>query len=93
MLDMKKIYELMEIKDVNNIYALAKVTKIPYTTLSYMVKGHDMHVSSLIELAHFFNVPIDELISKHYGITVVSEDKEITCNTTNIYEATLSSMM
>lgn len=93
MLNLKKLYELMAIRNVKNVYELSKAVKIPYTTLSYMVKGHDMHVSSLVEIAHFFNVPIDDLIGKHYGITVVSDDKEILCSTTNIYEATMSSMM
>ena len=93
MLDMNKLNELMVIKNIRNVYALSKAIKIPYTTLSYMVKGHDMHVSSLVEIAHFFNVPVDDLIAKSYGIAVISEGEEKLCSTTNIYEATVSSMM
>ncbi len=93
MLDVKKIFELMKIREVKNVYELSKVTKIPYTTLSYMIKGHDMHVSSLIELAHFFNVPLDDLVQKYYGIITVSDNKIVKWSTTNIYEATMSSIV
>ena len=93
MLDVKKIFELMKVREVKNVYELSKVTKIPYTTLSYMIKGHDMHVSSLIELAHFFNVPLDDLVQKYYGIITVSDNKIVKWPTTNIYEATMSSIV
>lgn len=93
MLNTKNFYELMKLKGVRNISELARKTKIPYTTIGYMLSGHDMHVSSLIELAHFFKVPIDTLINKSYGITVFTEDDIIECPTTNIYEATMSTMM
>lgn len=93
MLNLKIFYELMSIKDVKSILELSRKTKIPYTTLKYMIAGHDMHVSSLIELSKFFNVPIDHLINKYYGITGYKEDKIINYSTSNIYEATLSSMM
>lgn len=93
MLNSNKFYELMDVKSIKNIYELSKLTRIPYTTISYMVKGHDMHVSSLIEIAKFFKVPLDDLIGKYYKIMVVSEKETILCDTTNIYEATMSSMM
>ena len=53
MLNAKVIHELMKIKGIRSIHELALETKLPYTTLNYMFKGHDMHVSSLIELAHY----------------------------------------
>lgn len=83
----------MKAKGVRNLSELSRKTKIPYTTIGYMLSGHDMHVSSLIELAHFFNVPIDNLINKSYGFTVFSETEEIECPTTNVYEAVVSSML
>lgn len=83
----------MNVKEVRNVYELSKVTKIPYTTLNYMIAGHDMHVSTLIELSRYFNVPIDSLINKSYGITVFREEDTINTRTSNIYEATMSTMM
>ncbi len=93
MLNAKVIHELMKIKGIRSIHELALETKLPYTTLNYMFKGHDMHVSSLIELAHYFKVPIDDLINKYYGFTIFKENETIECPTSNIYEVTLSIMM
>lgn len=93
MLNIKAIWELMNVKEIKSLYELSVKTKIPYTTLNYMFRGHDMHVSSLIELAHFFNVPVDDLINKYYGFTVFTDDQMIECATSNVYEATVSTMM
>ena len=80
MLNAKVIHELMKIKGIRSIHELALETKLPYTTLNYMFKGHDMHVSSLIELAY-------------YGFTIFKENETIECPTSNVYEVTLSIMM
>ncbi len=93
MLNTEAIRELMKDKGVKSILQLSRETKIPYTTINYMLKGHDMHVGNLIELSRYFNVPIDDLINKNYGFTVITDDEEIECNTSNIYQATMSTMM
>ncbi len=93
MLDETKLYSLMRDKYIKNIRELSKKCKVPYTTLVYMLSGHDMHVSTLIELAKFFNVPIDYLVKKSYGIMSYTEDKEIFIPTSSILEATLSTIM
>lgn len=93
MLDVKKIFELMQYKDIKNIRTLSLKAKIPYTTLSYMFSGHDMHVSTLIELSKFFNVPMDYLINKSYGIVSYTDKEQIYVPTSSIIEATVKVMM
>lgn len=93
MLDNEKLYELMEEKDIKSKMELSRRTKIPYSTLIYMFQGHDMQVSTMIELSKFFNVPIDHLVSKSYGIVSYTQDKVFFINTSSIIEATVSSMM
>lgn len=93
MLNYKKLYELMQEKEVKNVYELSKQTKIPYSTLSYMMSGHDMYVGTLIELSRFFNVPIDHLINRSYGIATYSEKGIIYCDTASFVEAAVSTMM
>ncbi|MCI8497917.1 MAG: helix-turn-helix transcriptional regulator [Bacilli bacterium] len=93
MLNSKKLFELMQEKEIKNMYVLSKQTKIPYSTLSYMISGHDMYVGTLIELSRFFNVPIDHLISKSYGIATYSENGIIFNDTSSFVEAAVSSWM
>lgn len=89
MLNTKLIYELMDYKGIKSVKELSRKCKVPYTTLNYMFLGHDMYVSSIIEVAHFFNVPIDYLINKSYGIKRISENKEETIQTTSLIEAAI----
>lgn len=89
MLNLKVFYELMEYKGIKNVKELSRKCKVPYTTINYMILGHDMYVSSIIEIARFFNVPIDYLINKSYGIRRVSEEKEEIISTTSIIEAAI----
>lgn len=93
MLNTKGIFELMKEKGIRSVAALSRKTKIPYTTLNYMLSGHDMHVSSLLQLAMFFGVPVDRILNKSYGIVVLKENTEIHLETTNFYEAAMSTMM
>lgn len=93
MLDTSKVFELMEEKDIKSRLELAILSKIPYSTLIYMLQGHDMQVSTLVELSRFFGVPVDHLINKNYGIVAYSEDKSVYVDTASIIEATVSTMM
>ncbi len=93
MLNVAKFYELMKEKDVPTISALSRIVKIPYTTLLYMLSGHDMHVGTLVELSRFFNVPIDYLINKSYSIGVYTENSEEHLDTSSLIEALVSTTM
>lgn len=93
MLNVEKLYELMQEKDVPSVAQLSRDTNIPYSTLSYMISGHDMYVGTMIELSRYFNVPIDHLINKNFGIVTYSEDSYVYTETSSIVEATVSSMM
>lgn len=83
----------MDEKEIKNIYELSKKTKVPYSTICYMIDGHDMQVSTIIELARFFNVPIDYLVSRSYGIECCKENGSIFLDTTNFIEAAVSTWM
>lgn len=93
MLNICKLYELMDEKGVKSIKSLSFNTKIPYNTLMYMINGHDMYVSTLVELSKYFNVPIDYLISKSYGIEVVDDESSEFLPLSSILEATLIKMI
>ncbi len=90
MLNTERVYELMQDKEIYTLSALSRSSGIAYTTLQYMLNGHDVYVGTIIELAKFFNVPIDYIVNKSYGIRVVSETKEKFINTTNLVEAIVS---
>ena len=93
MLNKRKLYELMQEKNIKSLKQLSKNTKVPYNTIIYMVDGHDMHVSTIVELARFFNVPVDYLINTSYGITVVSETDEEFIKTSSVLEASFLKML
>lgn len=93
MLNNQKLKELMKEKNIKSKRQLSKMSKIPYSTLIYMFEGHDMQVSTLIELSKFFGVPIDHLISKNFGVVALTEKGNIFVDTSNIIEATVSTMM
>lgn len=87
MLNLEIFRELMAEKSIKGIMELSRQAKIPYTTLLYMLNGHDMHVSTLVELAKFFGVPVDYLINKSYGILVCTENDCRFFETTSFLEA------
>lgn len=93
MLNIDIIKELMREKGIKSYKQLAKLTSIPYTTLYYMISGHDMFVSSLVTLSNFFNVPMDYLIENCYGVMSYTNEKETFIPTTSLIEAAVITMM
>ncbi len=93
MLNVDKVKELMKEKGIKSYKQLAKLTSIPYTTLYYMLSGHDMFVSSLVTLSNFFNVPMDYLIEHYYGVMSYTNEKEIFVPTSSLIEAAVITMM
>lgn len=97
MLNIKKIYEIMELKGIKTLRDLAVQSHIPYTTLHYMFSGHDMKVGTLIELARFLKEPLEELINKNYEYVIYEEKDGKTykkiAHANNLYEVALKYMM
>ena len=93
MLDCQKLYDLMDEVGVKSMRELSIRSRIPYTTLIYMRDGHDMEVSTLVTLANFFKVPADYLIDSTYGVLTISDTSSRFIHSTNLYEATVLSMM
>jgi len=93
MLNLDKFYELMKEREVANLNQLSMETGLPYTTISYMLTGHDMYVGNLVELAKFFNVPVDYMINKPYRIAVYTEDTVEYVDSSSLIETLVSTRL
>lgn len=94
MLSALKLADLMREKDIKSLYELSIQTKIPYSTLNYMLSGHDMYVGTLMVIARFFEVNLEELLDIPYGIVSLNNKGESKYHDTRNYlEAYMSSNM
>lgn len=87
MIDDKKVKELMDLYEIKTYMELANKCGLPYSTLIYMVSGHDVYASNLCQLSKFFKVPVDTLILKPYHLETVSEKGVKGYDTTNILDS------
>lgn len=92
MLDMKMLKKLMDEKEIRNIKELSIKSSIPYTTLIHIFSGNDLLASTLIELAKFFEVTLDELVNKDYELVTYTAGSIIKHKSTNIYDITAKKM-
>lgn len=81
------IKELMNTLGYSNRKELSKDLKIPYSTLCYMTNGHDPSISTVYELASFFDVPVDYIIDTPKKMITVSENGIEIKNTNNIFDS------
>ena len=93
MLNETKLRELMSEKGITSFRKLSELTKIPYTTISYMINGHDMFLSTAVEIAKFFQVPVDYLVNKSYGVVFLKGETERKVDTSSLIEATFVTMV
>lgn len=93
LLNIAVLKELMKYKGIKNMRQLSEITRIPYTTLNYMLSGHDMYVSTIVELSKYFGVPLDYLINKTYGVAMYKENEYKFIPNSNIIEVTALYMM
>lgn len=94
MLSALKLVDLMNDKGIKSLYELSVQTKIPYSTLNYMISGHDMYVGTLMVIARFFEVNLEELLDVPYGIVSLNNKGEYEYHDTRSYlEAYMSSNM
>lgn len=92
MIDTDYLETLLKEKNIKNKKELASKTGIPYTTIMHIFKGGDSKISTIIEIAKYFEVPIDNLILKNYQFITINDDKLKKHNTTNIYEVVLNNI-
>jgi len=61
----KKIYELMQTKNIKNLKELSRECKIPYTTLRAIIDGtiSDIKINTALKLCNYFNITLNELFS------------------------------
>lgn len=90
MLNIERLYELMRDAGIETLAELCRKVKVPYTTLNYMINGHDMHVSTVLQIAKYFEVPIDDLIYRNYRLVIVREDGIIFKNVSSIFDLLMS---
>ena len=97
MLDVTNLKNIMNAKGINSLKELAKSSGLPYSTLNYMVSGHDMYIGTLAIVAHTLNEPIESFISLFNTYIIYYEKagklhrKSIIAN--SIYEVTSCYMM
>ena len=93
MLNVPKLKELMKEVGIKSIKDLSREVKIPYTTIYYMINGHDMQLSTMVELAKYFGVPVDYLINKSYKFVTYTENYSGVIEASSLIEATVLGMM
>lgn len=93
MLNIERLYELMRNRGIETLAELCRKARVPYTTLNYMINGHDMHVSTVLQIAKYFEVPIDDLIYRNYRLITVREDETIFTNLSNVFDVFMSIMV
>ena len=92
MINTEILYKLMREKSIKSMRELSERTSIPYTTLMYAIGGHDMYVGTIMQIAKYFQIPMDYLVNKSYGAVVLKNDKMIYTDNSSLIEATLRYM-
>lgn len=87
MINEKRLKELMNELGYKNKKELSYDLKIPYSTLCYMTSGHDSSISSIYELASFFDVTIDYLIDKPKKLITISEEGIFKRSSNDIFDS------
>lgn len=98
MIDVSKLFDLMSIKDIKSLRDLSRESKIPYTTLNYMLDGHDLRVGTAVELAKYLKESLDSLVRTNFTFSYYKVDEyglieHETVEADNIYDATVKYMM
>ena len=97
MLNVDNLQEIIKSKGIKNFKNLAKETGIPYSTINYMLGGHDMYIGTLANLSNSLKEPIESFINISHKYTILKEIngkiETQSINATNIYEITAKYMM
>ena len=97
MLNVENLKAVMEAKGVNSFRKLASASGVPYSTLNYMINGHDMYIGTLANIANTLNEPIETFINMSHSFVIYYEDDGIihrrNVDANNLYEVTARYMM
>lgn len=97
MLDAEKLLFIMKSKGIKSMKELSLKSGVPYSTLNYMINGHDMYLGTLANIAKCLKEPIESFINMAHNYIVFYEQfgevqyKNIKAN--NLYEVTARYMM
>ena len=97
MLDVGNLKKIMLAKGINSLKELSMKSGVPYSTLHYMLSGHDMYVGTIAMIARTLNEPIESFINIantyiiYYEKEGVVHRKNIVAN--SLYEVTACYMM
>ena len=97
MLDTEKLQYIMKCRGVKTYRELSQKSGIPYSTLNYMLGGHDMYIGTLANISRCLKEPIESFINMANNYVVFYErfgevqHKIIKAN--NLYEVTARYMM
>lgn len=97
MLDVTNLKNILKTKGFKSLKELSKRAGLPYSTLNYMLNGHDMYIGTLAIIARTLNEPMDSFINLSNTYVIYYEkdgevySKNIIAN--DLYEVTCSHMM
>ena len=97
MLNVENLKIIMKAKGVNTLRILSEKSGIPYSTLNYMMNGHDMYIGTLANIANALNEPIETFINMSHAYVIYYEKEGVLCSkniiANNLYEVTACYMM
>ena len=97
MLDVENLKIIMRKKGFKSLRELSKKSGVPYSTINYMIAGHDMCISTILNIANVLNEPLETLLkpSHNYMLFDDKNGKTLCRNikANNLYEVTLLYMM
>ena len=97
MLNIEVLKEIVKAKGIKNLKEFADIAEIPYSTLNYMLSGHDMYIGTLANIANVLKEPIESLINVSHKFLILKningKIKTQTIYAANIYEVTAKYMM
>ena len=97
MLDTEKLEFIMREKGVKSLRELSQKSGVPYSTLNYMINGHDMYIGTLANIAKYLKEPLESFINMPHKYVIFYEQsgeiqhKSIKAN--NLFEVTARYMM
>ena len=97
MLNVENLQLIMKAKGVNSLKELSIQSGVPYSTLNYMLTGHDMFIGTLANIAQSLKEPLDSLVNipQRYIIYYQKEGTTVyrKIDANNIFEVTARYMM
>lgn len=97
MLDVERLKSIMKVKGINSLKELSNESGVPYSTLNYMLTGHDMFIGTLANIAKYLKEPIESFINISHKYIIFYEKEGKICyrkiKANNLYEVATRYMM